>query len=123
MPEYQPLYVDGDAIARQASAAITGGQLVYVSGSGTVAPTTAATPSWLGVAAFDAISGGLVTVFPDGIQRLVASAAITAGATVEAAASGQVAPHTNGTNDVNIVGVALNTVTAAGQLVEVSLSH
>lgn len=120
MAEYVPLHQPGKAITRQASAAITGGQLVIVSGSGTVAPGGAASAAWLGVAGFDAASGDQVTVFTEGVQRLVASGAITAGATVEAAAAGKVATHTNGTNDVNIVGVALTTA-ADGALVEVSL--
>jgi hypothetical protein len=52
MAEYLPLYVPGKATPSpaQASAAITGGQLVRVSGSGTVAPTSAASADWLGVA-------------------------------------------------------------------------
>lgn len=120
MPEYLPLHKPGKAFTRQASAAILGGQLVAVSGSGTVAPTSAANAAWLGVAGFDAATGDQVTVFAEGIQRLTASGAITAGATVESAAAGAVAAHTNGTNDVNIVGIALTTA-ANGQSVEVSL--
>jgi len=119
MAEYVPLYMPGKAITRTASAAVTGGQLVRVSGSGTVAPVSAASADWLGVAGHDAASGEPVTVFCEGVQRLVASAGITAGGTVEGAASGQAAPHTNGTNDINVVGLALTTVTT-GQLVEVS---
>jgi hypothetical protein len=120
MSEYEPLHNPGKAFTRTTSAAVTGGQLLIVSGSGTVAPSSAASASWLGVAAFDAASGTLVGVFCEGVQRLVASGSITAGALVEAAAAGAVASHTNGTNDFNVVGVALNTVTN-GQLVEVSL--
>lgn len=119
MAEYSPLYDEGDSITRTASAAITGGQLVRVSGSGTVAPVSAASADWLGVAGFDVASGEPVTVYPGGIQRPVASGAITAGSTVEGAAGGKVAAHTNGTNDVNIVGLALTTA-ADGALVEVS---
>ena len=121
MAEYVPLFKSGQAVTRQASAAITGGQLVRVSGNGTVAPTTAASADWFGVAAFDAANGTQVGVFTSGVQRIACTAAITAGATVEGAANGQVATHTNGTNDINIVGLALSTTTAAGQLVEVKL--
>lgn len=119
MAEYLPLHQPGKAYTRQASAAITGGQLVRVSGSGTVAPVSAASADWLGVAAFDAASGETVTVYSEAVQRLVATGSISAGATVEGATAGTVAAHTNGTNDINVVGLALNTVTA-GQLVEVS---
>lgn len=111
MAEYLPLYKPGQAITRSASGTITGGQLVIVSGSGTVAASTAATHTWLGVAAFDAGSGDTVTVLSGGVQKVTASGSITAGNTVEAAAAGAVAAHTNGTNDVNIVGVALTTAT------------
>jgi hypothetical protein len=52
-----------------------------------------------------------VTVFTGGVQRVVASGTIAAGANVEGAASGQVASHTNGTNDANIVGIALTAAT------------
>ena len=123
MAEYLPLHDDGDSVTRAASASITGGQLVIVSGSGTVAPASAATAAWLGVAGFDANSGDNVTVFTSGVQRLTAgTGGVTAGNTVEAAASGQVVAHTNGTNDVNIVGLALTTATA-GNLVEVKLTR
>lgn len=122
MAEYLPLHQPGKAYTRVASAAITGGNLVIVSGSGTVAPGSAATASWLGVAANDAANGDNVTVYSEGIQRCVATGTVTAGQTVEAATGGTVATHTNGTNDVNIVGLALTTATA-GNLVEVSFAR
>lgn len=120
MAEYLPLHLPGKAFTRQASAAITGGQLVIVSGSGTVAPSTAATHAWLGVAGFDAASGDAVTIFAEGVQRITATGSITAGQLVEPATAGTVAAHTNGTADYNVVGIALTTVTT-GQLVEVDL--
>ncbi|MCW2898484.1 MAG: hypothetical protein JWO67_749 [Streptosporangiaceae bacterium] len=122
MAEYLPLHDDGDAITRAASAAITGGQLVIVSGSGTVAPSTAASASWLGVAAFDGASGDNVTVFTSGVQRIPASGTVTAGQLVEGAAAGAVATHTNGTADYNVVGLALTTATGPA-LVEVKLTR
>lgn len=120
MAEYLPLHVPGKAFTRTASVAITGGQLLIVTGSGTVGPATAASHSWIGVAGFDAAIGDEVTVFAESVQRIVASGAITAGALVEPAAAGKVASHTNGTNDFNVCGLALTTV-ADGALVEVSL--
>jgi hypothetical protein len=119
MAEYVPLHQPGKAFTRIASAAIVGGQLLRVSGSGTVAPTSAASADWLGVAGHDANTGDPVTVYSEAVQRLTASGAITAGSTVEGAASGQLAAHTNGTNDINVVGLALTTA-ASGALVEVS---
>lgn len=118
MADYLPLYKPGQAFTSQASATITGGQLLIVSGSGTVAPSSAAAATAVGVAAFDVASGAKVTVFAGGIQRVVASGAITAGANVEPATAGKVATHTNGTNDAYVVGVALTTA-ADGAAVEV----
>ena len=128
MADYLPKFTAGKAFTRAASAVIVGGQLVGVSGSGTVAPTTASQASWLGVAAFDVASGDQVTVYTGGVQRLTASGAVTAGDLVVAAASGQVATVAAVTTptaaDVTtsraIVGVALTTATT-GTLVEVSL--
>ena len=123
MAEYLPLYDDGDAITLSASATITAGQLVSVSGSGTVAPSSAADAPWLGVAGFDAASGAAVTIFCGGVQRIVAgTGGVTAGQLVHAGASGTVVTHTNGTNDYDIVGVALTTATATN-LVEVKLAR
>lgn len=122
MPDYVPLHDPGKAITRRASGTITAGQLVAVSGAGTVATATANTPSWLGVAGFDAVSGDNVTVFCESVQRLVAAGTITAGQNVDAAANGQAQAHTNGTNDYTIVGLALTSVTI-GQLVEVSMKR
>lgn len=122
MAEYVPLYMPGRAITLPASATVIGGQLLIISGSNTVAPATVATHSWIGVAGFDAAIGDQVTVYCEGVQKLTATGSITAGANVEAATAGTVAAHTNGTNDFNIVGVALNTVTT-GQTVFVSVTR
>ena len=124
MADYIPLYPEDDSITRQASAAITGGQLVRVSGNGTVAPTSAASGDWLGVAGHDAINGAQVTVWIGGVQRIACVAAITAGALVEGGATGQVNTHTPSIATAvypNVVGLALSTTTGAGQLVEVNL--
>lgn len=130
MADYLPLYKPGQSITRQASAAITGGQLCGVSGSGTVAPTTAAQASWVGTAAFDAVSGDKVTLHQGGIQRLVASGAVTAGDLLVAAANGQVSTlaavttptAADVTNTRAIVGTALTTA-ANGALVEVQMDR
>lgn len=130
MAEYLPLYMPGKAITRTAGAAITGGQLVGVVGTGAVAPTTASQASWVGVAGFDAANGDTVTVFAGGVQRLTASGAVTAGDSVVAAAAGQVssiaAVTTPTAADVSntraIVGTALTTA-ASGALVEIQMDR
>ncbi|HEY5200209.1 MAG TPA: capsid cement protein [Acidothermaceae bacterium] len=119
MAEYLPLHSPGQAFTRVASAAITAGNLLSVSGSGTVAPSAAADATVIGVAAFDTASGANVTVFAGGVQRLVAgTGGLTAGQFVHAGATGTVIAHTNGTTDYLIVGLALTTATATN-LVEV----
>lgn len=106
MPEFNALYKPGEAFPRVTSAAVTGGQVLIVSGSNTVAPSSAASVAVVGVAAFDAASGETVTVSRDGVFNLAASGSISAGAPVAAAASGAVAAH-SGTNYSTIIGVAL----------------
>lgn len=107
MPQRVPVFDSGLSITRKASADITGGQLVQVTGNGTVGPTTAAATSWLGTAGFDAKSGEDVTVHKGGVQRCDASGAIAAGDMVAAAASGAVA--TSATPTVGqLVGIAVS---------------
>ena len=119
MADYVPLYLPGNAVNSTASATITGGQAVYVTGSGTVGPAGAAGNIPVGVAAFDAASGAGVGYFARGtVHRLTASGTVTAGDVVEAAAAGAVATHTVGTNDARVFGIALTTATT-GNSVEI----
>lgn len=117
MSDYVPRFKPGQAFTSQASAAITGGQLCAVTGSGTVGPTAGATTAWVGTAAFDVASGENVTLHCGGVQKLVAAGAITAGDQVVSAAAGKVATLAAATTavvaDINaarqVVGVALTT--------------
>ena len=119
MGDHVPLRLPGHAHTSTASATVTGGQAVYVSGSGTVAPTAAAANIPVGVASNDAASGAPVGFYCRGtVHRLTASGTVTAGDVVEAALAGAVATHTIGTNDARAFGIALTTATA-GNLVEV----
>jgi hypothetical protein len=128
--DYVPLYKPGQSTTSTASATITGGQLVAVSGVNTVAPAGANAINWLGVAAFDAASGDRVTLHHGGVQRLVASGTVTAGDTVVAAASGQVSTlaavttptAADVTNTRAIVGTARTTATN-GNVVEVQMER
>lgn len=83
MPDYTPPYVVGEVATSTASAAVTGGQPLVVSGSGTVAPIVpAATPAAnvIGVAAADCPSGGRVTYYGRGPQHeSLADGTVTAG--------------------------------------------
>lgn len=118
MADYLPLFKPGQDITSTTSAAVTGGQLLVVSGSGTVAPSTAATGAWVGVAAFDAASGARVALHKGGVQRLTATGAIAAGDRVIPAAGGTVATLGAGTDYSQVVGIAL-TSAAGGAAVDV----
>ena len=118
MAEYAPVYYEADRFPAVTSAAVTAGQCLIVSGSGTVAKSAGADASFLGIAAFDAASGDTVTVLSDGIHLLAASGSISAGNLVTTAASGAVAAH-SGTNYSTIIGVAL--ADAADSKVKVKL--
>ena len=98
----------------KASADVKKGQVVMISGDMTVAPTTAASNKVLGVAMFDAKSGEAVSVECEGLFKLTASAAITAGAQIESAADGKVA--TVGSTPVKVIGIALNTAVKDGEV-------
>ena len=121
MAIYSPVWFPGDTFSSVTSATTTAGQLLYVSGDNTVAPTTAATSAWVGVAAQDAASGAGVTVYCEGIHQLAASGTITAGDLVIPAAAGavQTIGALSATVDAQIVGVAL--AAAANNLVTVAL--
>lgn len=130
MAEYLPIRTPGDALVSTASATITGGTIVAVSGNGTVATAGATALNWVGVAAFDASANDSVTVYTGGVQEVTASGAVTAGDLLVTAASGQVstlaAVTTPTAGDVTgtraIVGVALTTA-ATGAKVRVKFER
>lgn len=110
MPDFTPLYKPGQAFSSTTSAAVTGGQLLEVTGDNTVGPAAAGSLKVVGQAAHDAASGQPVTVHGPGrpITEVTASGAIAAGARVKAAAAGQVAAYVDGTDAVTlVVGLAL----------------
>lgn len=125
MPEYIPVFKPGEDVTATASAAIVGGQLVGVSGAGSVAPVTAAaSPSWVGVATTDAASGAKVGWTSGGVQELTCTTAVTAGdLVVPSGTAGQVATLAAVTTptaaDVSgtraIVGVALTSAAAGAK--------
>ena len=90
MAGYLPIYRPGQALTLTASATITGGQVVAVSGVSTVAAAGAASTAVVGVAAFDAVLNDKVTVYAGGVQNVLASGAVTAGSPVIAGAAGTV---------------------------------
>lgn len=111
MAEYLPIYKPGQAFTLKASAAITGGQLVEVTGAGTVGPAGAASVKVVGVAAFDAAINDNVTIYAGGVQHGTAAGTIAAGDVVQAGAAGTVAAGTTAP-----IGVALTGAAAAGDV-------
>ncbi|WP_166317523.1 DUF2190 family protein [Microbacterium excoecariae] len=110
------------AITLSASADVTAGRLLEVTGDGTVAHAGAASTATVGAAAVDTPSGDKVAVLLGGVQPLVASAAITAGDALIAAADGKVAPIGAGTPD-QIVGYALTSADNADDLVTARITR
>jgi hypothetical protein len=91
--DYSPVYRNGsNPFTMTASATITGGQLLDASGSGTVAPSGAASGVFVGVAAHDCASGARITVWPVAgvVHETTTPAGVTAGAALATAAAGTV---------------------------------
>lgn len=128
--EYLPIYKPGQAITLKASAAITGGQVVAVSGAGTVGPAGVKSAAVVGVAAFDAAQNDNVTIFSGGVQSVEAAGAVTAGDLIVSGATGTVAKlavvttptAADVTDSRAILGVALTTA-ADGALVRVQFNR
>lgn len=120
MADYTPVGVPGSAFSAVASATIVGGNLVEVTGAGTVGPAGATSAKVIGTAAFDAASGAGVTVYLGCIiNESIASGTVTAGDQVVAGAAGTVATLVTAVgataSDINnaraLIGVAINTAT------------
>lgn len=120
MSDYNPVYTGGARpFTMTASAAITGGQVLYASGVGTVAPTAGANGAYVGVAAQDAASGARVTVWPiAGVEHeTVTPGGVTAGASLTSSTSGGVDSGTLGTIAAagTLMGTATTTATAGNK--------
>lgn len=122
MSDYTPVTSDQAAFTSTASAGISGGQVLQVSGNGTVAPCTANTQRAIGVAASDTPSGGRVTYYllPGMIHEAVNNNAgtITAGAAITAGASAGVDTGTLATVAAagTLIGIALTTATTGSKV-------
>lgn len=118
MADHIHLFKPGAAVTFEASADVIGGRLVEVTGARAVANASADSVKTVGAAAQDTKSGEDVLVLRGGIQNLVASAAIVAGARVKPAAAGKVV--TVGAGEAGI-GLALTAAGAADALLQVAL--
>lgn len=117
MASYLPAFRPGDTVTFDVTTTVVGGRYVELgSADRSVAPAGAASTKVIGVAGHDAAVGEKVTVeVGKAIDLIPCAAAIARGATVEAAAAGKVQTATSG----RATGLALNTTTAADQLVYV----
>lgn len=108
MPDYT-MVMPGYQITLIASATLTGGQVVVITGAGQVGPAGANSAAVVGVAGHDAASGQQVTVHCVGfIHETTASGTITAGQDVAAAAGGAVSARGSA---VNRAGIAITSAT------------
>lgn len=106
MADHTPLFKPGQEVTLTASAAITGGNVVVVSGDETVAPSSGASAAAVGVAKYDAANGTKVGVVFGGVHELVSTGTINAGDPVTSASGGAVAAY-SGTTYSTIIGKAL----------------
>lgn len=128
MADYQPLYACGaQPFTGVTSAAVIGGRVAAISGSGTVAHAGADSADAIGVFAQDAGSGVEVAIWPlDGvIHEMEASGAITAGAGIGCDANGQVKVVAAGAaatvgSELTTIGRAMTT--AAGSPLKLAVS-
>jgi hypothetical protein len=119
MADYSPLFLPGAEITTTASAAVTGGFPVEVSGSDTVQNAGSSSRKVIGVAGQDAGTNGLVMIFGRGTVHIsTAAGAITAGAqlvvgSIAGTVSALVDASGNTAGDINsarsIIGVAMTT--------------
>jgi hypothetical protein len=108
--DYGPKYKPGQAIPMVATGTVAAGNMTTVAGAVAAADSV----TWLGVASQDAASGQDYVAFCDGVQRLTAAGAISAGAIVKCAASGQVTTWTTGTDAFEkAVGLAMEAASGA----------
>ena len=118
MADYLPKFKPGQAVTFTASADVTGGRLVEVTGNRTVGPAGADASDVVGVAGYDAKAGDPVTVYTraGGVHPLTASGAIAAGAKIASAAAGKVQTIASLTNPV---GLALEAASADNDVIDV----
>jgi len=101
------------------SAAVTGGQLLIVTATGTVGPAAAASGLVVGVAASDAASGARVSVWPlcGPVHETVTTSGVTAGNALTSSTAGTVDAGTLATIAAagTLIGTALTTATAGNK--------
>ena len=116
MSDYTPVYAESaQPITFTASASVTGGQPVEVTGNMQVGPAAAGSVKHVGIAGHDCPAGQKVTVHtPRGnVEEVSVEAAVVAGDHVQAAAAGKVKKFTVGTDpEPARIGLCLQGATA-----------
>lgn len=118
MSDFTPIHKPGQAITLTASVAVTGGQLLEVTGDLSVGPAAANSVKVVGQAGHDAAAGQRVTVHAPGstVTEAETSAAVAAGASVKAAAAGKVTTFVVGTDpEPARIGLALAAAAVGAQ--------
>lgn len=115
MAEYLPIYAPGQKRAGKLSATTTAGQVLIVTGDGTVGPCGAAAKNVVGVAGASGATNDYITYFAGGVQHCIASGAITAGDPLIAGAAGTVVSSATPPLGQK-VGVALTTAADTAQV-------
>jgi hypothetical protein len=122
MADYTPVYAGGvKPFTLTTSAAVVGGNVLVVSGAGTVAASGGASAVAIGVAAHDAASGARVTVWPldNVIHELpVATGTVTAADGVTSSTTGGVTTAVVGTAAAagTLIGIALTTAASPNKV-------
>jgi hypothetical protein len=122
--EGTPLHSDNFIVNLKAGGTISIGNAVKLSAAWTVTATSAATDQLLGIAMTSASSGEPVAVLTRGVVDATASAAISAGAFVGAAAGGLVAsitPLSAYSSGLVINAMALEAATGSGDVIQILL--
>lgn len=118
------LKVEGGAFSATAGADLSAAQFTFVklSADNTVIPCAAITDKPIGIVQNNPTSNGVAEVLVYGLSKLVASAAITAGASVGTTATGQGVTVVEGTDTTKyVMGQCVVGVAAAGSICTVAL--
>lgn len=116
MADYTPVYSGGAIpLTFTTSGAVTGGQILVASATGTVGPAAGVSAVAVGVAAHDAASGARVTVWPlaNVVHEITATSTVTALDGISSAAAGivQTVAVATGAAAGTLIGIALTTAT------------
>ncbi len=106
MADYTPIFKPGREVTLTASATITAGQTLVVTGQQTVGPAAGVSTAYVGVAANDAATGEGVVVIGPAVHELTSTGTINDGDLITTAAAGKVAAASSPTVG-QVIGVAL----------------